>query len=179
MSNEQQPPVKANDIPLFIGVGVTFEGMVRHAGPQNEKAVILGTFDGNVEWNGIMQVPRGGKVHVQKSLRCRELVVAGEIVGASEEVVIETGLLRLADTAAIEVATVSVPPGGLEQVRGSVINAKLRMTKENPYSGEQPVTAQPRLILAASANSASVDSGSSPEAVGGRHVAAEARVAGA
>jgi len=179
MSNEQQPPVKANEIPLFIGAGVTFEGTVRHAGPQNEKAVILGTFEGNVEWNGIMQVPRGGKLVVQKSLRCRELVVAGEIAGASEDVVIETGLLRLADTAAVEVATVSVPPGGLEQVRGSVINAKLRMTKENPYAGEQPVAPQPRLILAASATSAPADPGSSLEGAGGRHVTTEARVAGA
>lgn len=157
MSNDQRSPAEPNKIPLFIGAGVEFSGAIRHAGAQDEKAVILGQFTGDVEWNGILQVPRGGKVIVEKSMRCREMLIAGEIVGASDEVVIETGLLRLADSASVDVATVSVPPGGLEQSRGSVVNATLRMSKKNAYAqeGSAPVAAPaaqpPRLILAASA----------------------------
>ena len=155
MSNDQRSPAEPNKIPLFIGAGVEFSGAIRHAGAQDEKAVILGQFTGNVEWNGILQVPRGGKVIVEKSMRCREMLIAGEIVGASDEVVIETGLLRLADSACVDVATVSVPPGGLEQSRGSVVNATLRMSKQNAYaqagaSAAVPAPQPPRLILAAS-----------------------------
>jgi len=119
---------------VYIGLGVHFAGTIRHAGPRDEKAVILGEFAGDIEWNGILQVPRGGKVIVEKSMRCREMMVGGEVVGASDDVVIETGLLRLGESASIEVATVSVPPGGLEQSRGAVVNARLRMTKENAYA---------------------------------------------
>lgn len=164
MSNDQRSPAEPNKIPLFIGAGVEFSGSIRHAGAQDEKAIVMGQFTGDVEWNGVLQVPRGGKVIVEKSLRCREMLVAGEIVGASDEVIIETGLLRLTDSASVDVATVSVPPGGLEQSRGSVVNATLRMTKLNVYAqeGAAPVAAPaaqpPRLILAASAPAASSSS---------------------
>ncbi len=155
MSNDQRSPAEPNKIPLFIGAGVEFSGAIRHAGAHDEKAVILGQFTGDVEWNGILQVPRGGKVIVEKSIRCREMLVAGEIVGASDEVVIETGLLRLTDSASVAVATVNVPPGGLEQARGSVVNATLRMSKQNAYAQDGaapavPAPQPPRLILAAS-----------------------------
>lgn len=155
MSNDQRPQSDPNKIPLFIGAGVEFSGAIRHAGAQDEKAVILGQFTGDVEWNGVLQVPPGGKVIVEKSMRCREMVVGGEIVGANDAVVIETGLLRLADTACVTVATVSVPPGGVEQSRGSVVNATLRMSKQNAYAQDGaaptvPAQQPPRLILAAS-----------------------------
>jgi hypothetical protein len=124
--------------PLYIGTGVEVSGMIRHVGPVAEKAIVLGTLLGDLEWNGILQVPHGGKVVVQQSMRCREMIVNGEISSANEEVVIETGLLRLGEKAIITVATVSVPPGGLEQARGSVINAKLRMTGDHPFASPVP-----------------------------------------
>lgn len=137
MTSDNRSTIDPSKTPMFIGAGVTIQGVVRHTGPQDEKAVILGTLEGDMEWNGILQVPRGGRLEVQKSLKCREIMVGGEIVGASDDVVIETGLLRLGESAVVEVATVSVPPGGLEQSRGSVINAKLRMSKEHPYADHQ------------------------------------------
>ncbi len=151
MTSDNRSSIEPDKTPLFIGAGVTFKGSFHHAGPADEKAVILGELTGDMEWNGILQVPRGGKVTVLKSLRCREVMVGGEIVGADDDVVIETGLLRLGESASVEVATVSLPPGGLEQSRGSVINAKLRMTKEHPFAqqeqvGLQAVPAAPRLL---------------------------------
>lgn len=138
---DDRSAINPEKTPLFIGVGVAFEGLIRHTGPVDERAVILGSLSGNVEWNGILQVPKGGKVTVSESLRCREMMIGGEIVGANDDVVIETGLLRLGESASIQVATVSVPPGGLEQSRGSVINAKLRMTSDHPFAGAHPEAA--------------------------------------
>lgn len=139
MTSDNRSAIEPDKTPLFIGAGVTFNGSFHHAGPVDEKAVILGELTGDMQWNGILQVPRGGKVTVLKSLRCREIMVGGQIVGADDDVVIETGLLRLGESASVDVATVSLPPGGLEQARGSVINAKLRMTKEHPFA-EQGTT---------------------------------------
>lgn len=156
--------------PLFIGTGVEITGSIRHAGPTDEKAVVLGTLYGDVDWNGILQVPRGGKVVVQKSMRCREMMVGGEIRGANEDVVIETGLLRLGESAVIEVATVSVPTGGLEQARGSVINAKLRMTAEHPFA--QPVTpTEPQAVQVATLRPALTSVPSSAPVVAGEETA--------
>lgn len=134
--------------PVYIGRGVQFAGSIRHSGDSAEQAVIEGEFDGDIDWNGVLHIPPGGKVVVAKHLRCREIVVAGKIESQSEEVLVETGLLRLADTAEIDVATLSVPPGGLEQARGSVVNARLRMAKDHPFAEQQKPAAAPRLLLA-------------------------------
>lgn len=175
MSTEQQrPAAEADKTPLFVGAGVQFAGRIRHAGPQSERAVILGEFNGDIEWNGVLHVPQGGKLVVDKALRCREILVSGAIVGKTEEALIETGLLRLGKTATIDIGAVSVPPGGLEQQRGSVVNAKLRMTTDNAFAGEnQPpqdvAPTSPNLTLVtsssqpASGNVASSEEGASPE----------------
>lgn len=170
MNTDQRSTIEPENTPLFIGLGVQFAGTIRHNGPQQEKAVILGEFTGDVEWNGVLQVPRGGKVIVEKSMRCREMMVGGEIVGANDEVVIETGLLRLGESASIDVATVSVPPGGLEQSRGSVVNARLRMSKDNAFAQREeqgtaapaaaaPGASMPTLSLVASGAPAAAEEG--------------------
>ena len=179
MTSDNRSAIEPEKTPLFIGAGVTFTGSFHHAGPADEKAVILGELTGDMEWNGILQVPRGGKVTVLKSLRCREIMVGGQIVGADDDVVIETGLLRLGESASVDVATVSLPPGGLEQSRGSVINAKLRMTKEHPYAEHGqvvlqavPSPARQLPVLTAVANAS--DSGSDEsQAVGGPDAVAD------
>lgn len=171
MSTDQRAAPETEKTPLFIGQGVQFCGTIRHAGGQDERAVILGEFSGDLEWNGVVHVASGGKLVVDKAVRCREMVVAGEVVGATQEAVIETGLLRLAKTASIEVADVNVPPGGLEQMRGAIVNAKLRMSSENPYSQQNaPAAAAPSLSLVTSgatestapANGAQQDAGAEP-----------------
>lgn len=134
MSTDQNTAADPEKTPLYIGAGVQFSGTIRHSGEKDERAVILGEYAGDVDWNGVLHIARGGKLVVDKAVRCREMVVSGEVIGATPEAMIETGLLRLGKTATIEVADVSVPPGGLEQMRGAVVNAKLRMSSENPYA---------------------------------------------
>ncbi len=134
MSQDTKSEIDPAMTPLFVGMGVELEGTVRHRGPQDEKAVVLGTLKGDIEWNGILQVPKGGKVLIDKSLRVREMVVGGEVLGTGDHVVIETGLLRVGESGIIDVAMVSLPTGGLEQARGSVINAQLRMATDHLFA---------------------------------------------
>lgn len=154
MNPETKPTSEKANTPLFIGAGIEITGSIRHAGPEADRGVILGSFTGDVDWNGVLHVPAGGKVIVEKSMICRELQVAGSIEGASDDVVVEAGLLRLAATAAVDVANVLVPIGGLEQSRGSTLNGKLRMAKESRYAvgadNLPDAPAVPRLVLAAS-----------------------------
>lgn len=144
MTTDTKSQIDPTLTPLFIGAGVEFVGTISHTGPTQERAVVLGDFVGDINWNGILQVPQGGKVTVKGALRCREMMIGGEIVGEGDDVLIETGLLRLGDSARIAVSTVSVPTGGLEQARGSIINATLRMTSDHPFAAD-PVSqpAQP------------------------------------
>ena len=175
MSTDQQKTTttEAAKTPVFIGAGVQFTGTIRHAGAQDERAVILGEFTGDIEWNGVLHVPAGGKLVVDKELRCREMLVSGAVVGTSEGAHIETGLLRLGQTASVEIGAVSVPPGGLEQQRGAVVNAKLRMTKENAYAAQSEAAAgqagsTPSLTLVSAAGQgAGATAGTSEESTGG------------
>lgn len=125
--------------PMYIGPGVVFEGTIRHEGPQDERAVIVGEFHGDIEWNGVLQVISGAKVVVQNKLQARQMVVAGEVTGKDESVTVETGLLRMSSTAVVDVGTLNLPTGGLEQDRGSVVNARLKMSAEHLYAEESAV----------------------------------------
>lgn len=153
MTPDQHPDAAgctARTKPFFIGAGVHFEGTVRHTGMQDDAAVIEGDFSGDIEWNGTLHVPAGGRILAAQHLRCREMVIAGEIVGSTEDAVMETGVLRLSASARVEVATVSVTPGGLEQVRGAVVNGRLRMNADNAFaasanSEQQAVLSSPAL----------------------------------
>lgn len=149
--NDTKSQIDPTKTPVFIGTGVEFAGTIRHTGAHDDRAVILGTLTGQVEWNGILQVPQGGKVVVQGTLRCREMMIGGEIIGDGENVVIETGLLRLGNSAKVDVATVNLPTGGLEQARGSALNATLRMSPDHPFSSapDMPAPAEPVLLTTA------------------------------
>lgn len=164
MNPDTKSPTEKANTPLFIGAGVEFAGSIRHAGPEADRGVILGSLTGDVDWNGVLQVPAGGKVIVEKSMYCRELQVAGSITGANDEVVVEAGLLRLAPTAALDVANVVVPTGGLEQSRGSTLNGKLRMTRESRFAARAdmvPDAPAAPLFLAASSSARTAADGES------------------
>lgn len=127
---------------LYIGKGVKVVGAIEFSGPSSERAIVLGESQGNVDWNGVVHVPVGGTITGQSKIKARELWVEGTVQGGegSDGVVIETGLLRLSSTAIVNVDSVSVPPGGLEQARGSRINARVEMTDKHPYAD---LTAEP------------------------------------
>lgn len=123
---------------LFIAPGVVIDGKVSLPNNAEARAVICGTLRGQVEWDGTVQVAPGGAIEATGSIVCRELVVAGTISGSG--VRLETGLLRLEQTAHVSVDEANLPPGGLEQVRGATFNGKIVMSHDHRYSpsGETP-----------------------------------------
>lgn len=120
--------------PLYIGPGVTLHGKIVHNGEPTDRAVILGNLVGDLEWNGIVQVPKGGVIDASAKIYCRELVVAGTVKGKG--VRIEAGLLRLEPTADVQVDEAFLPSGGLEQTRGSFFIGKLNMSPEHPFADD-------------------------------------------
>lgn len=130
--------------PLFIGQGVVIHGAIEHMGDTSDTAVILGELKGDINWNGVVQVTKGGTITAAKKILCRELVVAGDIQG--DGVVIEAGILRMEPTAVVKVEEVQLPPGGLEQSRGSFFTGRLTMSDKNQFAGQaDDASAAPRL----------------------------------
>ena len=146
---------------LFVSPGVALEGAIRHSGEPDECAVIAGEFRGSIEWNGVVQVMKGAKVTVTGHVRCRQLLVAGEVVRAGTDVSIETGLLRLSSTGKVEVDILTVPPGSVIQERGAVLNAALRMMNAaDPVPGPR----RPVLVVSNSDRMAGADGEPMPKA---------------
>jgi hypothetical protein len=61
-------------------------------------------------------------------------------------------MLHMASTSNVDVATVNLPAGGLVQERGSVLNARLRMSKEHVFAEQKPMIPQPsaRMVVVSS-----------------------------
>jgi len=138
MISEVQHPLK--DTPLYVGPGVVLEGHVTHKGANTDRAVISGVFSGDIEWDGLVEVPEGGEIKAGTKVICRELSVAGMVTG--ESVTLQAGLLRLSSTARIRVGEINLPPGGLEQARGATINGTIQMTEQNQFfQKDEPVVA--------------------------------------
>lgn len=141
--------------PVFIGPDVIVEGTIRRkdGGDPNEAAIITGVFKGNIDWPGIVHVAAGAELVIESKVSCREIEVVGKVSGSDQNVVLETGMLRMCESANVEVGLLSVAPGGLEQARGAVVNANLRMTQEHPYASQQPQP-QTKPVLAVVSNEA-------------------------
>lgn len=137
-NHEQVKEINLEMTPFVVGPGIKFSGVVEHSGDPHQRAVVMGEFDGDIQWNGVLHVPKGGEVRIKNSLKCREMIVGGKITGNGPDAIVETGLLRLRSTSVVDVSTISVPVGGIEQLRGSRINAKLLMTDDHPYQGTVP-----------------------------------------
>jgi cytoskeletal protein CcmA (bactofilin family) len=144
MNSEVQHPLK--DTPLYVGPGVVLEGHVTHKGANTDRAIISGVFSGDIEWNGLVEVPEGGEIKAGSKVVCRELSVAGMVSG--ESVTLQAGLLRLSSTARIRVGEINLPPGGLEQARGATINGTIQMTEQNQFfQKDDLVVATPKVTV--------------------------------
>lgn len=118
---------------LYVAQNVELSGMVDSSCEADERAVVLGSFSGDIAWSGIVQIPSGGMLILKDKLACRELILGGKIISGSSTAVITTNLLRMGPAAQISAGSIHVPPGGLEQARGSIINARLHMNEEDPF----------------------------------------------
>ena len=114
---------------LYVGPGITIKGDIHFQTEQpDQRLVICGDVEGNISTNGVLQIAEGAIVRGNTTIDCAEIVVAGTLTG--ESVTIKARLLFLLATGNIAVDKLCLPPGGLEQSRGGVLNARLDMSAE-------------------------------------------------
>ena len=123
---------------LYVGPGVRVEGRITQEG-KDETIVIAGVFAGDIVTQGRVVLEANGKIEAANELKCFELDAAGVIEG--DDVLVEAGIFRLDTTAKVSVGDISLPPGGLEQSRGSVLCAKLRMEAGNAFAADDRLKA--------------------------------------
>lgn len=116
--------------PLYVGPDVVINGDINfQTSDPDQRLMIRGEVKGNIYTNGILQVSEGAVINAAKRIECAEIVVAGTIKG--EGVTIKANLLMLLPSGNIAVETLCLPPGGLEQSRGGILNARLDMNAEH------------------------------------------------
>lgn len=134
--------------PLYVGPEMVIQGTVIYKG-DDPKAVLMvvGKIEGNIKTTGILHVVKGAVIEAESSIECSEIVVAGKIVGKG--VTIKTQSLKLESTGNVEAELVCLPPGGLEQCRGGVLNARLDMSSAHEIATESAI---PAFLAASPAN---------------------------
>lgn len=150
MTSPTTPDNKQQETPkLFVDAGITFTGSIRFDGKPTDLAVIKGKVIADIEWPGRLMVCEGGEVVVKSTATIRDLHVAGKLTGESPDARVEAGIVRAAATAYVELGTLSLPPGGLEQARGAVLNASLRMSADHVFASvEDPAaTSRPLVVV--------------------------------
>lgn len=123
-----------SDTSFYIGPGVRIEGRVTQSS-KDETIVVAGVLSGDIVSDGKVFVMQGGRIEAGQEIRCFEMVIEGEVAGA--DVSLEAGILRLGSTARVEVGEVSLPAGGLEQTRGSVLCGRLSMGSDNAFAQDE------------------------------------------
>ena len=117
------------DIGTLIGVGVVLRGGVTAiTGNPASRIMVLGEVHGDIYTDGILEIGQGGVLFAEAIIECLEMVVGGQVVG--DHVTIHAELFRMQSTGRVSVDSLRLPPGGLEQMRGSVLNARLDMSLE-------------------------------------------------
>ncbi|WP_371436174.1 polymer-forming cytoskeletal protein [Polaromonas sp.] len=135
--------------PLYVGPDVVINGDINfQTSDPDQRLMIRGEVKGNIYTNGILQVSEGAVINAAKRIECAEIVVAGTIKG--EGVTIKANLLMLLPSGNIAVETLCLPPGGLEQSRGGILNARLDMNSEHGTLPALKPADSPAAVVAAS-----------------------------
>lgn len=120
---------------LYIGPGISIKGDIRFIAEEvDQRLVICGEFEGNISTNGTVQITEGAVVRGEATIDCGEIVVGGTVSGAN--VTMKAQLLYLLSTGNISVEKLCLPPGGLEQSRGGVLNTRLDMSEDYSLTAE-------------------------------------------
>lgn len=96
------------------------------------RIMVLGEVHGDIYTDGILEIGQGGVLFAEAIIECLEMVVGGQVVG--DHVTIHAELFRMQSTGRVSVDSLRLPPGGLEQARGSVLNARLDMSLETRHA---------------------------------------------
>ena len=127
MTESSSSTIQPEKTPLMIGPGVIIRGHILTESDDSDlRMMILGRVEGNITTKGIVQIAKGAVVCADAVIEAGEIVVSGELIG--ENVTIRTNLLVLQSTGNVNVACICLPPGGLEQQRGGILNARLEMS---------------------------------------------------
>ena len=119
--------IQTEKTPLMIGLGIVIRGeILDESGDKDSRMLILGRVEGNITTKGIVQITKGAEVVAGSVIQAGKVVVSGRLVG--KDVIVKTDVLVLQSTGYVDVDTVILPPGGLEQMRGGVLIARLDMS---------------------------------------------------
>lgn len=143
---------------LYVGPGVRIEGRVTQDS-RDETIFIAGVLAGDIVTQGRVVVEAEGKIEAANQIKCFELDVYGSISGS--DVLLEAGILRLRQSANVAISEISLPPGGLEQSRGSVLCAKMRMEDSNEFAKDERLLMPVAAVDAEAEAEAEADAGTS------------------
>lgn len=116
--------------PFYMGPGMVIRGDLEFFSEDPDaRLVILGQFFGNIRTNAILQVAPGAIIHASELIDAGQVVVSGKITG--NKVTVRTNMLAINPTGNVHVDVLCLPPGGLENSRGSVLNARLDMDEKH------------------------------------------------
>lgn len=136
--------VDASNTPLFVGKGMKISGRIESiTGDPTQRLVIQGEVHGDILTDGILDIAEHAVVHATSKIDCGEIIVSGRLTGDKEKVTVRANVLTLAPTGDVSVETLQLPPGGLEQSRGGVLNARLDMSAEFVREIAPATTAKP------------------------------------
>lgn len=132
---------------VLIGPGAVLTGSVVYmTGEPGRRIVIQGQMSGgDIRTDGIVEIGPDAVVQASAAIECNEIHVSGTLKG--EGVTVKASLLVLKSQGRIDVQTLCLPPGGLEQLRGSILNAQLQMTSP---AANMPAVAPPGKVTPAS-----------------------------
>lgn len=167
MSQSDMRVIDPENTLFYVASGVQVNGTIEWRGDEAQRAVITGVVRGTIDWDGVVQVPNGGLIEATGELRCRELVVNGDIRAAEGcDVTIVAGVLHAGPNAQIDVGVIHVPSGGLSQERGAIFNARLQMTAQHPFATQPTASGGIPTLVAVTGGQPRGHEGHSGEATG-------------
>lgn len=121
--------IKPENTTLVVGPGIVIKGnILSELEDPDVRMLILGRIEGDITTKGIVQIAKGGEVAGNSLIDAGTVIVSGSITG--DAVTVRAKLLVLQSTGRVAVGHVRLPPGGLEQQRGSVLEARLSMSAD-------------------------------------------------
>lgn len=162
MSEQSISEMSSQSIGTLIGADVVVNGSIQSiTGNPSLRMVVMGRVNGDIKTDGILEIGAGAAVFPQTSIECAEIVIAGSVTG--ENTSIHTDLFILQSSGRVDVNTLCLPPGGLEQLRGSVLNARLDMSPSADAPSAQVSSAPTPVVQAPTQVTAKLDILSAPD----------------
>ncbi|MES2027102.1 MAG: polymer-forming cytoskeletal protein [Pseudomonadota bacterium] len=137
--------IKPEKTPFVVGPGIVIKGnVVSELDDPDVRMLVLGRIEGDISTKGIVQIAKGAVVAGNSLIQAGSIIVSGSICG--DEVTVRAQLLVLQSTGRVTVGSVRLPPGGLEQQRGSVLEARLHMSEATFSPSDVPTEPKTHVV---------------------------------